>query len=113
MQPICLTQQSNRDNHMTKTLLLIAATATLVACSKPENPLITATDGQFVQWITPATALAPSCAAALYEPEQFMNQYNALKFSAESKISSVSEEQKTACRTQLQKHASEVGIAGN
>ena len=98
---------------MNKLLCAAALVVTLVGCQKSDNPLIAADDGQFVRLIEPESALAPSCAAALYEPELFIRQYNALKFSPDTRIRSVSEQQKTDCASELQKRASEVGIAGN
>ncbi len=83
-------------------LLIGLAILTLAACGKLGNPLLNATDGQFLQWIAPKNAFSPPCAAALYEPAWFINQYNALKFSARDKISAVTEKQKSDCAADLQ-----------
>ena len=95
--------------------VIVAATiaGVLVACGKAENPLLRATDGEFARLIEPRSALAPSCAAAFYDPELFVRQYNAVKFIPGSRITAVSEQQKAECITDLQKRASEVGIDGN
>ena len=85
----------------------------IAACSKVENPLLTANDGQFARLVEPRTALAPSCAAALYEPEVFVQQYNATKFSPEGRITAVSDKQQNDCVLELQKRASEIGMAGD
>lgn len=99
---------------MNKLPLLVCATVVaLVSCGKPDNPLVTATEGQFAQWIEPKNAFSAPCAAALYEPELFVKRYNGLKFSAGGKISSVTEQQKSECVAELQKRASQIGIAGN
>ena len=97
-----------------KKSLLIATVAVLMAggCDTGRNPLIAASDGQFARFVEPRTALAPSCAAALYEPDAFVQQYNALKFSPEALLSAVTEKQQAECVTDLKKRASEVGIAG-
>ena len=98
---------------MKKSLIVATCFAVcLVACGKTDNPLVTASDGQFARFIEPKSALAPACAAAVYEPEFFVKQYNALKFSPEGRITAVSEQQSAECVTELQKRASEVGIAG-
>src|SRR5262245_3992774 len=89
------------------------AVAALASCSKSDNPLVAASDGQFAQWIEPKNAFSASCAAALYEPELYVKQYNGLKFSASGKISGVSEQQKTGCVSELLQRASQLGIAGN
>ncbi|TAJ17608.1 MAG: hypothetical protein EPO47_00480 [Rugosibacter sp.] len=94
-------------------LLIVVATIVLTACGKLGNPLLSASDGQFLRWIAPRNGLAPSCAAALYKPEIFIGQYNGLKFSARDKISAVTERQKSECIADLQQRASEVGIEGN
>ncbi|AJP48603.1 hypothetical protein PG1C_09415 [Rugosibacter aromaticivorans] len=94
-------------------LLIVAAFIALSACGKLGNPLLSASDGQFLRWIAPRNGLAPSCAAALYKPEMFIGQYNGLKFSAKDKISAVSEKQKSECIADLQQRASEIGIEGN
>ena len=99
---------------MNKRRLLIGlAMITLAACSKHGNPLLNASDGQFLRWIERTNPIAPSCAAALYEQDLFVRQYNGIKFVASSKISSVSEPQKNACISELLKRASEIGIDGN
>lgn len=99
---------------MTKAFLYAAAlTMALAACERSDNPLMSAEEDQFGRVIEPRTALAPSCAAALYEPDVFIQQYNALKFSPDTRINSVSEQQQADCVTELQKRASEVGIDGN
>lgn len=92
---------------------VVAAVLLLSSCGKPDNPLVTASDGQFLRWIERTNPIAPSCAAALYEPDLFVRQYNGIKFVASSKISSVSEQQKSSCISELQKRASEIGIPGN
>ena len=82
-------------------------------CQREDNPLISASDGQFSRLVEPKNAFSPPCAAALYAPDAFVQQYNALKFSPDARISSVTVEQRTACGDELQKHASEIGISGN
>lgn len=94
-------------------LLIGLAILTLAACGKLGNPLLNASDGQFLQWIAPKNAFAPPCAAALYEPDWFIKQYNALKFSARDKISAVTERQKNDCVADLQQWANQIGISGN
>ncbi len=94
-------------------LLIGLATIMLAGCGKLGNPLLNASDGQFLRWIAPRNGLAPSCAAALYKPEMFIGQYNGLKFSAKDKISAVTDRQKSECIADLQQRASEVGIEGN
>jgi hypothetical protein len=94
-------------------LCAVAAVLALSSCGKGDNPLVAASDGQFKQWIEPKNAFSASCAAALYDPALFVTQYNGLKFSASGKISSVSEQQKTGCVSELQQRASQIGIAGN
>ncbi len=74
-------------------LCAVAAVLALSSCGKGDNPLVTASDGQFKQWIEPKNAFSASCAAG--------------------KISSVSEQQKTGCVSELQQRASQIGIAGN
>lgn len=98
-----------------KRLWLIASVATmaLASCGKPDNPLVTAGDAQFAQWVELKSAFSASCAAALYEPELFVKQYNGLKFAAAGKISTVSEQQKADCIVELQKRAAQAGVAGN
>lgn len=99
---------------MNKPIFLMSATlAVLVSCGKPDNPLVTATEGQFAQWMEPRNAFSASCAAALYEPGSFIRQYNGFKFSANGKIAAVTEQQKSECVAELQKRASRIGIAGN
>jgi hypothetical protein len=90
----------------------VAAMA-LASCGKPENPLVTAGDAQFAQWIEPKNSFSASCAAALYEPELFVKQYNGLKFAAAGKISTVSEHQKADCIVELQKRAAQAGVGGD
>ena len=85
----------------------------LTSCGKADNPLVTASDGQFAQWVEPKNAFSASCAAALYEPELFVKQYNGLKFAAAGKISTVSEQQKAECVAELQKRAEQVGVRGD
>lgn len=85
----------------------------LTSCGKADNPLVTASDGQFAQWVEPKNAFSASCAAALYEPELFVKQYNGLKFAAAGKISAVGEQQKADCITELQKRAEQVGVGGD
>jgi len=94
-------------------LLIGLAILTLAACGKLGNPLLNASDGQFLRWIERTNPIAPSCAAALYEPDLFVRQYNGIKFVASSKISSVSEQQKNACVSELLQRASQIGIDGN
>ena len=94
-------------------LIISVVTVVLAACGKLGNPLLSASDGQFLRWIAPRNGLAPSCAAALYKPALFIGQYNGLKFSARDKISAVSEKQKSECIADLQQRASEIGIEGN
>jgi hypothetical protein len=96
-----------------RSLLMAVITFVLVACGKLGNPLLSASDGQFMQWIAPKNAFAPPCAAALYEPAWFVNQYNALKFSARDKISAVTDRQKNDCVADLQQWANQIGITGN
>ena len=91
--------------------LLTAAAA--AGCHKEDNPLVAATDGQFARLIEPKNAFSPSCAAALYEPEAFLAQHNGLKFSPDARIHAVTQQQRAECSSELQKRASEVGIAGN
>jgi hypothetical protein len=94
-------------------LFVVVPVLALSACGKADNPLVAASDGQFAQWIEPKNAFSASCAAALYEPALYVKQFNGLKFSASGKISSVSEQQKTGCVSELQQRASQIGIAGN
>lgn len=98
-----------------KHLLLVAlvAASLITGCKKEDNPLVAANDGQFGRLIEPRNAFSPSCAAALYDPDGFVAQYNALKFSPDARIQTVSEQQRSECTGELQKRASEVGIAGN
>ena len=101
---------------MNKLSLRVATVATVLmlsACGKLGNPLLAASDGQFLQWIAKKNGLAPSCAAALYEPALFIRQYNSIIFVAHDKISSVSEKQKSECMSELLQRASQVGIQGN
>lgn len=90
----------------------VAATA-LASCGKPDNPLVTAGDAQFAQWVEPKNAFSASCAAALYEPELFIKQHNGLKFSVAGKISTVSEQQKADCVVELQNRAAQAGVPGS
>lgn len=90
----------------------IALAFLLAACGKPENPLLTASDAQFARLVEPRNAFSPSCAAALYEPELFVKQYNGLKFGQAGKISAVTEQHKTDCVSELQKRAEEAGVRG-
>ena len=99
---------------MKKLWLIAGVTAiALASCGKPDNPLVTAGDAQFAQWVEAKNAFSASCAAALYEPELFVKQYNGLKFAAAGKISAVSEQQKTDCVVELQKRAAQVGVGGD
>lgn len=82
----------------------------LVACGKPENPLLSASDAQFGGLIEPKNAFSPSCAAALYEPELFVKQYNGLKFGQAGKIAAVGGQHRTDCIAELQKRAAEAGL---
>ena len=94
-------------------VLAVAALIAVNGCQREDNPLISTNDGQFSRLVEPKNAFSPSCAAALYEPDAFVQQYNALKFSPDARISSVSDQQRTACTDELQKRANEIGIAGN
>ncbi len=85
----------------------------LASCGKADNPLVTASDAQFAQWVEPKNAFSASCAAALYEPDLFVKQYNGLKFAAAGKISAVSEQQKADCVAELQKRAEQAGVRGD
>jgi len=85
----------------------------LAGCKGEGNPLVSASDGQFSRLVEQKNAFSPSCAAGVYEPEAFVQQYNALKFSPDARITSVSDQQKAACTDELQKRASEIGITGN
>lgn len=99
---------------MNKLLLpIVVAVLVLSSCGKPDNPLVTASDGQFLEWMAPRNAFSPPCAAAFYEPDWFIKQYNGLKFSPRDKISAVSEQQKDACVSDLLQRANQVGIKGN
>lgn len=89
------------------------AVIALASCGKADNPLVTASDAQFAQWVEPKNAFSASCAAALYEPALFVKQYNGLKFAAAGKISAVSEQQKADCVIELQKRAEQVGVRGD
>ena len=93
--------------------LLTVLVWVLAACGKPDNPLLGASDGQFARLIEPKNAFSPSCAAALYEPDLFVRQYNGLKFGAAGKIAAVSEQHRTECLAELQKRAAESGIRGD
>lgn len=92
--------------------LLAALVLLLVSCGKPDNPLLSASDGQFARLVEPKNAFSPSCAAALYDPGLLVKQYNGLKFGAAGKISAVSEQHKSECIAELQKRAAEGGIRG-
>ena len=94
-------------------VVAVAATLGIAGCQRESNPLVAASDGQFSQLVEPKNAFSPSCAAALYKPDVFIQQYNGLKFSPDGRIRSVSDQQRTACTDELQKRASEVGITGN
>ena len=100
-------------NKLSQLAAVVVAVFLLASCGKPDNPLVTASDGQFLQWIAKRNGLAPSCAAALYEPELFIRQYNSIIFVAHDKISSVSEQQKADCVSDLLQRANQVGIQGN
>ena len=95
-----------------KRLLLTALVLLLASCGKPDNPLLGASDGRFARLIEPKNAFSASCAAALYEPDLFVKQYNGLKFGAAGKISAVSEQHRFECVAELQKRATEGGISG-
>lgn len=95
-----------------KRLLPSTLVLLLASCGKPDNPLLGASEGQFARLIEPKNAFSPSCAAALYEPDLFVKQYNGLKFGAAGKISAVSEQQRSDCVAELQKRATEGGIPG-
>ncbi len=92
--------------------LLAVAVVALISCGQRDNPLVTASDGDFARWIEPKNAFSPSCAAALYDPDLFVKQYNGLKFSSGARISAVSEQQKADCIVELQKRAAQQGIRG-
>jgi hypothetical protein len=94
-------------------VIAVAGILAIGGCQRENNPLVSASDGQFSRLVEPKNAFSPSCAAALYEPDGFVQQYNALKFSPDARISAVSDQQRAACVDELQKRASEVGIAGN
>lgn len=91
-------------------ILATAVAAVLAGCQRTDNPLVSANDGQFARLMEPKNALSPSCAAALYEPEVFVQQYNALKFSPDARINAVSDQHKADCVGELLKRSSEVGI---
>lgn len=91
----------------------LMAVASIAGCTKEDNPLLRATDGQFARLVEPRTALAPSCAAAFYDPDLFVRQYNAVKFMPETRIFAVSPKEEADCVVGLQKRASELGIEGN
>lgn len=95
------------------TVLAALGLFAVAACQREENPVVSATDGQFARLVEPKNAFSPSCAAGLYEPDAFVQQYNALKFSPDAKIDAISDQQSTACANELQKRASEIGITGN
>lgn len=85
----------------------------LASCGKADNPLVTASDAQFAQWVESKNAFSASCAAALYEPDLFVKQYNGLKFAAAGKIAAVSEQQTADCIAELQKRAEQLGVRGD
>ena len=113
MRPIAASDWTDRGNCMKGRLPLTAAVVVLAACGNQENPLLAASDAQFAQLIERKNAFSASCAAALYESDLFIRQYNGLKFSAAEKIAAVSERQKAGCIVELQKRAAESGIRGN
>jgi hypothetical protein len=92
---------------------MLAAAAVTGGCKKEDNPLVATSDGHFARLIEPKNAFSPCCAAALYDPDAFVAQYNGLKFSPDARIQAVSEQQRTECVGELQKRSSEVGITGN
>jgi hypothetical protein len=97
---------------MNTRVLPAAAFAILAACGRAENPLLAATDAQFARLIEPKNAFSASCAAALYEPELFVRQYNGLKFGQAGRISAVDETLKADCAAELQRRAAEAGLPG-
>ena len=96
---------------MSKRYLVWAAVA-LSACGQVENPLLTATDGEFRRLIEPKNAVSPACAAALYDPELYVKQYNGLKFAATGKIASVGDQHRVECAAELQARADTAGLRG-
>lgn len=90
--------------------LLAGLCLLLGACGKPDNPLLAASDAQFAQLIEPKNAFSASCAAAFYEAELFVKQYNGLKFARAGKIAAVTEEQRRHCADELQVRAAEMGL---
>ena len=84
----------------------------LAACGQPDNPFLSASEGQFARLVEPKNAFSASCAAALYEPDLSVKQYNGLKFAQAGKIAAVSDQQKTECAAELQRRAAEAGIRG-
>lgn len=98
---------------MNARLLLGIVVCALAACGKPENPLLGASDAQFARLIEPKNAFSPSCAAALYEPDLFVKQYNGLKFSPAEKIRAADEQQRTRCVAELEERARQLGVPGN
>jgi hypothetical protein len=96
-----------------RVLILAAIMSAFAGCKRVDNPLVSATDPQFAQLVAPKNAFSASCAAALYEPELFVQQYNALKFSPQGRINAVTEEQQRICIGELQKRAGELGIREN
>ena len=93
--------------------LLGAAVCALAACGKSQNPLLSASDGQFARLIEPRNAFSSSCAAALYEPDLFVKQYNRLKFSQAEKLTALSEQQRNECEAELQERARQLGVPGS
>lgn len=92
--------------------LIVPVAVALAACGHPDHPLLSASDGQFARLMEPKNTFSPSCAAALYEPELYVKQYNGLKFSPAAKISAVSKEQETDCIAELRERAAAQGIRG-
>ena len=84
----------------------------LAACGNPENPLLSASDAQFARLVEPRNAFSSSCAAALYEPELFVKQYNGLKFRQAGKIAALSEQHRADCIVELQRRAAEAELRG-
>ena len=97
---------------MKRWLLIVPAVVALASCGRPDNPLLSASDRQFARLMEPKNAFSPSCAAALYEPELYVKQYNGLKFSPAAKISMVSGEQVTECVAELRERAAAQRIRG-
>src|SRR5262252_5693563 len=53
-------------------VLAALAVVALASCSKSDNPLVGASDGQFAQWIEPRNAFSASCAAAQAAEKAFL-----------------------------------------